>query len=57
VGSVSVVVDVVDDEPFELTSVLSGRAVTAQRADLALSERIRDQSPDRRLKDRRGLGS
>ncbi len=56
-GSVSVVVDVVDDEPFELTSVLSGRAVTAQRADLALSERIRDQSPDRRLKDRRGLGS
>jgi len=59
VGSVSVgVVDVVDDEPFELTAVPDDRPVeqfTAQRADPALSERIRDRSPDRRLEDLEAL--
>jgi hypothetical protein len=55
-----VVVDVVDDEAFELMLVPDDGAVeefAAQRSDPAFSKRVRDPGPDRCLDDLQSLGS
>ena len=55
-----VVVDVVDDESFDLTLVPDDGPVeelTAQRADPAFRERVGHRSADRGLKDLHSFGS